>query len=286
MSEEISDQEELLAKHRQEKKELQAKITALKKTAKNDKKKKKEATELITKLEEELNALIEKQKIELEGGDKTKTESTSESTIKAELDEVTIALVPAESKLTRAQKRRIKKEADDKERQARISEQEKLDARGPRVLELETLNEILAKENLKLHNIPADGDCLYAAVQHQLGLKELDDLDVQELRERTADYMRENKDDFLPFMDEMDEAKFEKYCKDVEKTKLWGGQLELKALSNILKVPIKVMQASGPATILGEQFEGTPLIVVYHRRLYRLGEHYNSTIPLLCEMDE
>jgi len=114
----------------------------------------------------------------------------------------------------------------------------------------------------------------------------LDDLDVQELRERTADYMRENKDDFLPFMDEMDEAKFEKYCKDVEKTKLWGGQLELKALSNILKVPIKVMQASGPATILGEQFEGTPLIVVYHRRLYRLGEHYNSTIPLLCEMDE
>ena len=46
----------LLARHRAEKKETQARIQALKKTAtKGDKKKKKEVTEAITKLEDELS---------------------------------------------------------------------------------------------------------------------------------------------------------------------------------------------------------------------------------------
>ncbi|CAH0557471.1 unnamed protein product [Brassicogethes aeneus] len=75
----------------------------------------------------------------------------------------------------------------------------------------------------------------------------------------------------------VNEDEFKKYCKDVATTKLWGGQLELKALSNILSCPIKVIQASGPPTIQGEGLDGPELILTYHRFLYRLGEHYNST---------
>ena len=51
---ETDPKEILLQKHRSEKKELQSQIQALKKTAKNDKKKKKEMAETIAKLEDDL----------------------------------------------------------------------------------------------------------------------------------------------------------------------------------------------------------------------------------------
>lgn len=54
-------EEDLLLKHRKERKDLQVKITTIKKTT--DKKKKKESTELIAKLEAELKT---KQQIELD----------------------------------------------------------------------------------------------------------------------------------------------------------------------------------------------------------------------------
>lgn len=51
----LDPEEELIARHRREKKDLQAKIQALKKTAtKGDKKKKKEVAEEIAKIEKEL----------------------------------------------------------------------------------------------------------------------------------------------------------------------------------------------------------------------------------------
>ncbi len=60
---ETDPKEILLQKHRSEKKELQSQIQALKKTAKNDKKKKKEMAETIAKLEDDLEL---KHKTELE----------------------------------------------------------------------------------------------------------------------------------------------------------------------------------------------------------------------------
>merc|ERR1712071_77135 len=51
----VEPEEELIARHRREKKDLQAKIQALKKTAtKGDKKKKKDVAEEIAKIEKEL----------------------------------------------------------------------------------------------------------------------------------------------------------------------------------------------------------------------------------------
>ena len=37
------------------------------------------------------------------------------------------------------------------------------------------------------------------------------------------------------------------------------------------------IQAEGPVMQIGEDFPGEPLTITYHRHMYGLGEHYNST---------
>lgn len=297
----VIDEEELLKKHRQEKKDLQAAIQSLKKSIpKGDKKKKKEISEEIAKLE---NDLDEKHKEELTS---LKSTSVSEQNHDQSRDSENVSEtaeqdtehfnhedgVEMNTRVSRAQKRRNKKENEAKEREKRIAEQAEKNKEGPRARELNTIKQVLKSMNLKLHNIPADGNCLYLAVNHQLQVSGRSTQSVNELRKITADFMRKNKDEFLPFMcNELDESEivseeqFESYCKDVATTKLWGGQLELRALSNILKSPIKVIQAAGPPTLQGESFKGPELILTYHRHLYRLGEHYNSTIPVAGDED-
>ena len=56
----------------------------------------------------------------------------------------------------------------------------------------------------------------------------------------------------------------------------WGGQVELLALSSILKRPIEVIQAEGAPVVVGEHFSSSRLLLTYHRHAYGLGEHYNS----------
>ena len=59
----------------------------------------------------------------------------------------------------------------------------------------------------------------------------------------------------------------------------WGGQVELLALSSVLKRPIEVIQAEGTPMVVGEQFTASRLLLTYHRHAYGLGEHYNSVQP-------
>ncbi|CAH1102932.1 unnamed protein product [Psylliodes chrysocephalus] len=287
--------EDLLKRHKQEKKDLQSKIQSIKKSVpKGDKKKKKEITDEIAKLELELD---EKHKNELdenkfsilptEENSIEQTENNENETDEQESDNFN------NTRISRAQKRRNKKEFEAKEREKRIIEQSEKNREGPRVLETNAIKQVLRSMNLKLHNIPADGNCLYLAVNHQLQITGRSMRSVSDLRKTTSDFMRQNKDDFLPFMcNELDESEivseeqFENYCKDVATTKLWGGQLELRALSNILTCPIKVIQAVGVPTLQGEQFTGPELILTYHRHLYRLGEHYNSTTPVDGDEDD
>ncbi|CAG9767537.1 unnamed protein product [Ceutorhynchus assimilis] len=283
------DKEELLKKHKQEKKDLQNKIQSMKKSIpKGDKKKKKEITEEIAKLETELE---EKHAQELRQYEPEIVESipNDEEPNNEENEDKT-----QDSKVSRAQKRRNKKAAEAKEREKRITEQAEKNKEGPRMVEMSTIRKALKEVSLQIHNIPADGNCLYLAVNHQLQILGRPTFTVNQLRKQTAHYMLTNKYDFLPFMYNEDddseiisEESFESYCKDVEKTKLWGGQLELKALSNILECPIKVIQATGPPTVQGESFnKNSELTLTYHRHLYRLGEHYNSTLPLVAEDED
>lgn len=265
-------------RHRKEKKELQAQIQGLKKAAKNDKTKKKELIAEIARLESELENRhieelkeVEKEQVELDGDDVADGAD----------DDVPIL------KVSKAQRRRDKKSQLEKERANEIKLQEKENLHGPRNLEMQSINVKLKKKHLKIFPVSSDGDCLYQAVAHQLLVTRSKTVSVEEMRKEVAEYMKQNRDDFLPFMSNPDtfemltENEFNDYCNKIVNTKVWGGQLEIRALSNYLKCPINVIQAIGPECIeQGAEFEGSPLIITYHRHMYKLGEHYNSTQPL------
>ena len=69
---------------------------------------------------------------------------------------------------------------------------------------------------------------MYVAILHQLSKGGVS-YTLQQLRSIAADFMRRNQDDFMPFMDEIeDEAQFLKYCQDTEHTSAWGSQLEVR----------------------------------------------------------
>lgn len=277
--------EELLAKqHRKEKKDLQAKIQSMKNAVpKNDKKRRKQLTEDIAKLEAELSQKHENELRQL-------NISSSVEEVSNALDSVTVTNNEEETdgkqtRTSKAQKRRDKRAALEKERETRIAEAEVENLTGSRHLENLKLKEKLAERHLQIKEISSDGHCMYRAVEDQLMVRGCA-LGLKELRAQTAQYMRSHADDFLPFLTDPNTGdmytadEFEKYCNDVADTAAWGGQLELKALSQVLQLPIEVIQAESLSIIIGEEYDRPPITLIYMRHAYGLGEHYNSVEPL------
>ncbi|KYN40438.1 OTU domain-containing protein 6B [Trachymyrmex septentrionalis] len=284
MAEATLTEEELTQKHKKERKELQAQIQILKKSiCKGDKKKKKEITEEIGRLEERLE---KRQTEELNtwrlahvtlNDKETEPEEASKEISKDNCSE------QLTHRVSKAQKRREKKAIAEKERNQRIIEQEALNVFGKRNVEIETIKKILSERELMIYEIPSDGHCLYNAVAHQLKINGEKPLSLHDLRIKTADYLRENMNDFLPFLSNPDSdelltsEEYEKYCNDVAETSAWGGAVELQVLSRILKCPIEVIQATGAPYIIGDEYSnGKKVILTYHRYMYELGAHYNS----------
>ncbi|XP_001353156.3 deubiquitinase OTUD6B [Drosophila pseudoobscura] len=296
--------EDVASRHRRERKELQAKLQAMKKNApKNNKTKRKEFLEEMSRLESELE---QRQKIELQAGESKdvselpKNQPVAEAPpagsepAKSEDDGKKQSQEPGtQQRVSKAQKRRDKKSREAREREAEIREELQNAANdGPSLkwIELQQITDKLASRQLALHSIASDGDCLYHAVRHQLIANALPGHSVQELRKETANYVRAQKDAFICYMthpetgDLLNDEQFEQYCKDIEDNHAWGGHIELKAISSLLKVPIEVIQAEGAPTLLGqEEFGGAPLVLCYHRHIYQLGAHYNSTVPVEAE---
>ncbi|BFZ13255.1 hypothetical protein BsWGS_16294 [Bradybaena similaris] len=284
-------EEDVITRHKKEKKELQAQILKLKHSVtKGDKKKKKDVTDQIAKLEADLEARHKEELANVQDKSHITLDAVKEETVtkKADEDADKDAEVEVSSlttgKKSKAQKRRDKKQAKGKEREDKIKEQEVISRRGPRQQEMIKIKSLLKQRRLKLYEIPADGNCLYTSVSHQLSIHS-SQISTEELRHKTAEYLRSHKDDFLPFLtnpdtgDILTSEEFEKYCDKTAKLPVWGGQVELRALSEILQVPIEVLQADTTPQIIGENMQGKPLILVYHRHVYFLGEHYNSVVP-------
>ncbi|XP_033758487.1 deubiquitinase OTUD6B-like [Pecten maximus] len=292
------DPEELLSrKHKRERKELQAHIQKLKHSVpKGDKKKKKEVTEQIANLERDLDERQEAESQELkttvevsnvaerlEALDTTDAETTSDNTTGS----ACAAIGQEEKKLSKAQKRRNKKLVKDREREEEIKQQDIKNLSGARHIELQKVKEALKRQNLQIFEIKSDGNCLYNAVNHQLA-KNGRSSSNEALRDQVSKYMKEYRDEFLPFLtkdngDMFTEDDFEKYCHDTAHTTAWGGQLEVRALSQTLKQPIRVVQSEGPPVVVGEEFgnDDQPCIVLcYLRHAFGLGEHYNSVEDL------
>ncbi|XP_077447367.1 deubiquitinase OTUD6B isoform X1 [Stigmatopora argus] len=268
-------EEMLLKQHRKEKKDLQATIQSMKNAVpKNDKKRRKQMTEEIAKMEAELD---QKHDEELRC-----VEPTSDAKVAEAVNGVEALTVEQQPRVTKAQKRRDKKATQERERESRIAEAEVENLQGKRQLERLKLVEKLSPRGLGIKEISSDGHCMYRAVQDQLERRDKSEFSVKELRSRTAAHMRSHVDNFLPFLSNPDTGDiytaedFEKYCNDVEHTAAWGGQLELQALSKVLQLPIEVLQADSPTIIIGEEQGGEVITLIYMRHAYGLGEHYNS----------
>ncbi|XP_008253944.2 deubiquitinase OTUD6B isoform X1 [Oryctolagus cuniculus] len=279
-TEELDEEEQLVRRHRKEKKELQAKIQGMKNAVpKNDKKRRKQLTEDVAKLEKELE---QKHKEELE-----QLKLTSKNKIDSVAVNISnLVLENQPPRISKAQKRRDKKAALEKEREERIAEAEIENLSGARHIESEKLAQILAARQLEIKQIPSDGHCMYRAIEDQL--KEQDSaVTVAALRSQTAEYMQSHVEDFLPFLTNPNTGnmytseEFGKYCDDIVNTAAWGGQLELRALSHILQTPIEIIQADSLPIVVGEEYKKKPLILVYMRHAYGLGEHYNSVTQLV-----
>lgn len=215
----------------------------------------------------------------------------------------------AKSKVSRAARRREKRANERRAQEEALVKATLSGANSARSIELQSIERRLSARNLQIYEVPSDGDCLYSSVAHQLLIRQCtaqdlvdihgcdswiahllsssDKMTPQILRLITAEYLRRNPNEFLPFMfasetsDPMTTDEFLNYCADVEKPSMWGGQLEMRALSNALHIPIEVVQAEGPSILIGEEFvDQPPIILVYHRHAFALGEHYNSCIPL------
>ncbi|KAM9838853.1 deubiquitinase OTUD6B isoform 2-T2 [Aulostomus maculatus] len=285
----VETQKEMLAKqHRKEKKDLQAKIQSMKNAVpKNDKKRRKQLTEDIAKLEADLNQKHEEELRQLRSDADAKVEEVINrvETVKVAGEEQEEVKQP---RVTKAQKRRDKKAAQEKERESRIAEAEVQNLLGDRHQEGLKLAQKLSQQQLQIKEISSDGHCMYRAIEDQLARRSKPELtmSVKELRSRTAEHMRNHADDFLPFLtnpntgDMYTTDEFDKYCSDVEFTAAWGGQLELRALTHVLHLPIEVIQADSPTVKIGEELDGEAITLVYMRHAYGLGEHYNSVEQL------
>ncbi|KAH9893901.1 cysteine proteinase [Epithele typhae] len=155
---------------------------------------------------------------------------------------------------------------------------------------------------LTMFEITPDGHCLFSAVADQLsllGILPSGQANYAATRMSAASYIHSHPDDFLPFLPSeagedaagatdsglMTRAQFEGYCTRMRDTAIWGGEPEIQALSRVYNVPIHVVQGGQPPVVVHEPVGSVlppgdkRVYISYHRRLYGLGEHYNSLRP-------
>lgn len=282
--------EALNERHRQEKKDLQAKVQGLKKSVtKGDKKKKKEVDAEIEILEKNFE---EKCKIDLKEYEEKNNKSSTKPNNKTESvqsniveQEEEIIQEKTQSKQSKSKKRKEKKEKGEQDRDNLIMLQEKENKKGPSFLELTKINEKLKAKGLKIKDVISDGNCMYYAVADQLSKHSFQNKTCQQLRELTCDYMLNNPNEFQPYLcsedgDILDEEKYNEYCLKIKNSLVWGSQVELKALCDALNVIIEVIQGEGSELVLGDTNDTKNseniLVITFHRHMLS-SCHYNST---------
>lgn len=227
-----------------------------------------------------------------------KEKSNLDNLVKA-IAGVSVTNQPDQPKSSKSTRRREKRAQQEAARDQRIQE-EQSNIVSDRVIENEKLEKKLEPLGLSVTEIKPDGHCLYRAIEVQLAILSggSSPYSYQELREMVAAYMRKHTSDFLPFFlsenaveDRSDDSlaeRFESYCKEVESTAAWGGQLELQALTHCLRKHIMIFSGSFPDVEMGKEYKSngetgssnSSIRLSYHRHAFGLGEHYNSVVPI------
>ncbi|KAF8902128.1 hypothetical protein CPB84DRAFT_900813 [Gymnopilus junonius] len=183
---------------------------------------------------------------------------------------------------------------DDPEVQARLAKEAQD--------EMDAIKRVCKELSLDIQEINPDGHCFFSAVADQLallGILPLDQANYANLRIAAANFMQSYPDDFLPFLPSlvgedgagaldaglMSLKEFEDYCTAVRETAIWGGEPEIVAVVRAFNVPIHVVQGGQPPVVIhnppdysreSNVYDDSVVRISYHRKLYGLGEHYNS----------
>lgn len=251
-------------------KELRNKIISVKKSVtKGDKKQKKAIQDELSSLE---TLLVSKQE-ELQR-------------LKENVNTVTMTVTADnENSEVRVNKARMKKERRKEEkaaeweanRQAALAE---IASRPDLALEeSKAFAHKLSERGFRIVEVAADGHCLFSAIGCQLNPPK----DHWELRAVAAKFLLEHRNEFECFLDfeseagDNDDDKYAEYCRKIESTGMWGGQLELEALSRALDVTITVIQSDAPELNFNEG-DKERIYLSFHRYAFSLGEHYNALL--------
>lgn len=121
--------------------------------------------------------------------------------------------------------------------------------------------------------VPGDGHCFFHAIALFLHL------DVEELRNKVADYMTEHTDEFIDSYepDEHDDDLYEEFVDNIRNTDEWADQLVIQATQKVLNRPIEVYQEDDNK--LTRTLEVTiesnkePILVLFNGR-----NHYDALI--------
>jgi len=254
---------------------------------KGDKKKKKEVDAQIEFLEKNFS---DKCALEV---DRLSSVGKMEAMLAEQSNLETVVAISGQ-KLSKTQKKRDKKEQEEKLRNEQLAIQEIENLKGPAHVELTKIKEKLNAQNLEINEVASDGNCMFYAVSDQLVSQLGIDKSFKELRELTSKFMLEKADEFQPYMcsedtgDPLSSEEYEDYCLKIKDciAPVWGSMTELRALAEIFKVVIEVVQAEGSEILIGNNEDGCKhLIVTYHRRMFGSGEHYNSTRLLKKNID-
>ena len=301
--------EDLQKKHRQELKDLQARILQKKKSA--TKKTRRGVNDECATLERQLK---ERQYLQISQAENESVQAVISSATDAEQAETdtykeavlsqdhssqpgecppTVPLAEQPKKLNR-QKARLARRAAEQEAHMNQAAKEAESLPNLREQERYAMQTRFVVLNLQEKEIRSDGHCLYAAVadqliSHAIDLRIRDGNDSKEyhsnvipdykiIRQVAASYIASNPDDYLPFL----EQPLEEYVKIIRETGEWGGHLELAALSKAYGVLINVLQSDGRVEKIGDGIDNPDkhLWLAYYRHVYALGEHYNSLHPV------
>ncbi|ESR57487.1 hypothetical protein CICLE_v10021031mg [Citrus x clementina] len=260
--------DEMLSRHRKEISQLQNKETELKKAAAKGSKaeqkaKKKQVEEEISRLSAKLREKHAKELASLGYSSSNGNEKSNLDNLVKAVAGVTVISQHDQAKPSKGTKRREKRAQQEAAREQRIQE-EQSNIVSDRTVEDEKLEKKLGPLGLTVNDIKPDGHCLYRAVEDQLAHLSGGEESAQSQVER-----------------------FENYCKEVESTAAWGGELELRALTHCLRKHIMIYSGSFPDVEMGKEYSnggsdssGSSIILSYHRHAFGLGEHYNSVIPI------
>ena len=343
-SEEYQEYQGLLLRHKRELEEFEQSFNAQIEAAKPALKKK-----LKLRFPKEKNAIEERQYEELlpyklsgllsDSTTTTTTTETSQTTSTSSSNSNNSNNSNNNNSSNKREKNKKKAEQKKKKQEELIKlardELERDGGLSDRMKELSSIQSQLDPLALTIHEIESDGHCLYRAVCHQLSIHNdsnfsdtnSEKLTHLQLRKLVAKHLRENKNDFIFFMETedgemMDDEQYENYCRRVECSSEWGGQIELRAIAFILQRPIRIFQHGQPPIVMGEEFltmrpmtttttissensddddndsgssggeiqqqqpQDNVLMVTYHRSYYSLGEHYNSVVVKSKEEEE